>query len=172
MMNIRLAIIEDIEQVFNLRLETSKLLKLRNIDQWQYENPSRDTFLKDIEKQFLYVLEENQEIIAMASIISGLEPTYESIKGKWLIEHPYLTIHRLAVKKEYLGKNIASMMLLFAEDLAKKTKTPYIRIDTHKDNIYAIRLFQKHQYIYRGIILLEPQQGSRERLAFDKWIGG
>jgi len=170
-MNIRLAVYDDIDQVFNLRLETSKLLKSRNIDQWQYENPSRDTFLKDIENQFLYVLEKDDQMIAMASIISGIEPTYQKIDGKWLIEHPYLTIHRLAVKKDYLGKNIASIMLLFAEDLAKKTKTPYIRIDTHKDNIYAIRLFEKHDFVYRGIILLEPQQGFRERLAFDKWIG-
>jgi ribosomal protein S18 acetylase RimI-like enzyme len=170
-MNIRLAVKEDIDQIFELRIETSKLLKIRNIDQWQYESPSRETFLKYIEHQSFYVLERDHQIIAMAAILKGIEPTYLEIDGEWLIDHPYLTIHRLAVKSSFLGKNIASIMLMFAEDLARQLKTPYIRIDTHQDNLYAIRLFKKHDYVYRGIILLEPQKGTRERLAFDKWIG-
>jgi ribosomal protein S18 acetylase RimI-like enzyme len=170
-MNIRLAVKEDIDQIFELRIETARLLKERNIDQWQHERPNKETFLNDIENKSFYVMEREKQIIAMAAIIEGIEPTYNEIEGAWLIDHPYLTIHRLAVKKSYLGKNIASMMLMFAEDLAHKLKTPYIRIDTHQDNLNAIRLFKKHDYVYRGVILLEPGHGTRERLAFDKWIG-
>jgi hypothetical protein len=38
---IRLAKLNDLKQIWELRLETTKLLKQRGIDQWQYHLPDQ-----------------------------------------------------------------------------------------------------------------------------------
>ncbi|MFA5525393.1 MAG: GNAT family N-acetyltransferase [Acholeplasmataceae bacterium] len=169
---IRKATMDDVSSIWALREETKTLLKERGIDQWQYHHPSLEIFKKDIEigEFFVYVL--NQEIIGMIAIKEGIEKTYNIIyDGQWGYDHSYLTIHRLAIKKSYLGKHIADELLIFAEKLARQKKTNYIRIDTYYTNRFAIRLFESHGYILRGWIILEPGEGDLKRLAYDKWIG-
>lgn len=169
---IREATIRDLNDIWKLRLETTELLKERGIDQWQHQNPTFETFRKDIELHEFFVYEFNMEIIGMISIKKGVEKTYKVIfDGSWHNDLPYLTIHRLAVKREYLGKKIAEELLLFADHQAQLLNIKQIRIDTYYTNQNAIRLFEKHGYKYRGWILLEPGEGDLRRLAFDKWIG-
>ena len=169
---IRKATLSDMSAIWELRVETKRLLKERGIDQWQHQNPTYQTFENDIAKGEFYVYEINQEIIGMIAIKGGIERTYNVIyEGSWGYEHPYLTIHRLAVKRAYLGHQIAKKLLMFADELALQTKTNYIRIDTYYTNRFAIKLFQDHGYVLRGWIMLEPGEGDLRRLAFDKWIG-
>jgi len=59
----------------------------------------------------------------------------------------------------------------YSEQIALKLKTPYIRIDTHEKNKYAIRLFESFGYIYCGWINLVQDKGDIKRLAYDKEIG-
>ncbi|HOI84716.1 MAG TPA: GNAT family N-acetyltransferase [Acholeplasmataceae bacterium] len=168
---IRCATFADLDQIWQLRLETTELLKKRGIDQWQHQNPTYETFKRDIEGGEFYVMEHQGEVIAMIAIKHGIEKTYNIIyDGAWGYDHPYLTIHRLAVKKEYLGQNIARELLQFADQLAISSHTNYIRIDTYMTNKYAIRLFESEGYILRGWIMLEPGEGDLRRLAFDKWV--
>ncbi len=166
---IRLATLSDLEAIWTLRQETSALLKSRNIDQWQHQNPSRTTFIRDIESGEFFVYEKSGQIVGMIAIKSGIERTYLTIyDGAWGDDLPYQTIHRLAVKKDYLGTSIAKEMLDYAELIAKQRNTPYIRIDTYFTNMNAIRLFKNQGYILRGWIILEPGEGDLRRLAFDK----
>lgn len=170
---IRLATLYDLDQIWTLRVQTTELLKSRNIDQWQHQNPSRETFMKDIELGEFFVYEKDQTIIGMIAIKSGIERTYLTIyDGAWGYDLPYLTIHRLAVEKNYLGTSIAHELLEYAEAIASEKKINYIRIDTYFTNMNAIKLFKKHGYLLRGWILLEPGEGDLRRLAFDKrWEG-
>lgn len=172
--NIRLATMADIDAVMTLRDETATLLKERQIDQWQHREPSQTTFIKDIQKQDLFVHEINNKIVGMIAIKFGIEPTYHSIyDGKWRFHGPYVTIHRLAVKRTYLGKNIAAELLTFAHAQAIKKQVYLIRIDTHRDNRYAQKLFLNHGYQEVGYILLEKDDlGDRHRLAFDYLLQG
>jgi len=159
----------DLDQIWKLREETKALLKERGIDQWQHTNPSLETFMNDIQLGEFYVYEENQVILGMISIKSGIERTYNVIyDGKWGYDLPYLTIHRLAVKRHYLGSEIANKLLRFADQLAVDLGINYIRIDTYYTNKYAIRLFESFGYVLRGWIWLEPGEGDLKRLAFDK----
>lgn len=169
---IRKATLNDMPSIWELRKETQALLKERGIDQWQHQNPSYKTFENDIALGEFFVYESNAEIIGMIAIKGGIEKTYNIIyDGVWGYDHPYLTIHRLAVKRAYLGQKIALELLKFADELAIQTETNYIRIDTYYTNRFAIKLFQDHGYIQRGWIMLEPGEGDLKRLAFDKWIG-
>jgi ribosomal protein S18 acetylase RimI-like enzyme len=168
-MRIRPATHQDLDQIWQLRLETTELLKTREIDQWQYVDPKLETFKKDIDQHEFFVAEEHHEIIGMIAIKSGIEHTYDVIyDGKWHYDLPYLTIHRLAVKKDRLGTMVSNELLIFADQLAKDSGIGYIRIDTHEKNKYAIRLFESFNYVYGGWILLVQAKGDLKRLAFDK----
>ncbi|PKK96223.1 MAG: GNAT family N-acetyltransferase [Tenericutes bacterium HGW-Tenericutes-3] len=172
-MKIVLATLEDLDQIWSLRVETSKLLKQREIDQWQYKDPTQETFIKDILNEEFYVAkDENNMIIGMMSLKKGVETTYNIIyDGSWRFNEPYLTIHRLAVKSAYLGSNIAKDLMVYAEKMALSLNTPYIRIDTHERNKFAIRLFESFGYVYCGWINLVQEKGDLKRLAFDKKVG-
>ncbi|MDX9691675.1 MAG: GNAT family N-acetyltransferase [Acholeplasmataceae bacterium] len=168
---IRLARQSDIDKIWQLRLQTTELLKERQIDQWQYIDPSIETFKKDIEQNEFFVYEVLGEIFGMIAIKFGVEPTYLNIyDGQWHVDQPYLTIHRLAVKRDLLGSKIAQSLLIFAEEHAKNHGINYIRIDTHEKNRYAIRLFTSFNYQLCGYIVLVQKQGDLKRLAYDKQL--
>lgn len=171
-MKITKATLNDLDQIWELRLETTELLKQRGIDQWQYMDPSIETFKNDILKGEFYVAQDvNGNILGMMSVKTGIEPTYDTIfEGKWRLDAPYLTIHRLAVKRALLGSNTAQLLMDYADQIAIDIKTPYIRIDTHEKNKYAIRLFENNGYQYCGWILLVQKNGDLKRLAFDKEV--
>jgi len=168
-MIIRLATLADLDDIWKLRLETKELLKSRHIDQWQYEDPTIETFKIDILHQEFYVLVDGHDLKGMMAVRSGVEDTYLTIyDGKWRKDEPYLTIHRLAIKKDLLGKNIAKMLMDYSDLVAKQKNIHYMRIDTHEHNQYAIRLFQNHGYELCGRIKLHQKKGDIRRLAFDK----
>ncbi|BCR36308.1 GNAT family N-acetyltransferase [Mariniplasma anaerobium] len=166
---IRLAKISDLKHIWDLRLETTKLLKQRGIDQWQYHLPDQQTITNDINLNEFYVYELDRQIIGMIAIKSGIEPTYDIIyDGAWTSDRPYLTIHRLAVSKQFLGQDIAEKLMIFAHNLAKEKHIDYIRIDTHENNKYAIRFFKSLGYELKGYIFLNKNHpGDPKRLAFD-----
>ena len=166
---IRPATLSDLDNIWSLRLETSQLLKQRGIDQWQYHLPDQETFINDIKQTAFFVYEIHDEIIGMIAIKKGIEVTYNEIyEGSWSIDEPYLTIHRLAVSKTTLGKEIAKELILFAHNLAKELNINYMRIDTHEKNKHAIRLFEALGYKLKGYILLDQNHpGERKRLAYD-----
>ncbi len=169
---IRQATLDDLDVIWQLRLETTQLLKERGIDQWQFQNPTKQTFENDIRLGEFYVYVDQDQIIGMMALKGGIERTYNIIyDGSWGYDHPYLTIHRLAVKRTYLGQHIAEKLLTFADNLAKSKEINYIRIDTYFTNKFAIKLFEQHGYIKRGWIILEPGEGDLRRLAYDKWLG-
>lgn len=168
---IRKAVMSDLNAIWKLREETRQLLKDRGIDQWQQSNPSLKTFENDIQLEEFYVYEIQSEILGMIAIKSGIEKTYNVIfDGAWGAEGPYLTIHRLAVKRHLLGQNISVLLMKHAEKLAIDQHVRSIRIDTHRNNRYARRLFESLGYVYRGWIMLEGDSGDLHRIALDKML--
>ncbi|MFA6801681.1 MAG: GNAT family N-acetyltransferase [Acholeplasmataceae bacterium] len=169
---IRIATINDLDAIWNLRLKTTDLLKSRSIDQWQYIEPSKKQFMSDIENHTFFVSEFQNKIIGMMYIMTDIEHTYDVIDGQWRYDFPYITIHRLAVDQAYLNQGIAFKMLDFGVQYAIEHHISVIRIDTHKDNIQAQHLFEKQGFKLCGTIMLSPSiQGERKRLAYDLRIG-
>lgn len=164
---IRKATIADLDAIWQLRLKTTILLKLRDIDQWQFDQPTRKRFECDILNQSFFVYTIEEQIVAMMYIQHEKEDTYDEINGSWRDNQPYITIHRLAVDTSYLGKGIAHKMLDFAKSYALNHDIYSIRIDTHKNNQNAIKLFLSHGFVYRGKIDLKSKYGDPMRLAYD-----
>ncbi|MFP4177430.1 MAG: N-acetyltransferase family protein [Acholeplasmataceae bacterium] len=163
---------DDLEAIWDLRNEASALLRERGIDQWQYDDPSREVLANDIARGELYVIRDRaKRIAAMAAISTGSDPTYRTIHGgSWGTQAPYVTVHRLVVARSNLGQGLGLKAMLFAETCAKRSGTRALRVDTHPDNRFAIRLFNELGYTERGYILLPLSRGDRLRLAYDKTI--
>ncbi len=131
-----------------------------NMAQWTGGYPSEDIVKTDIGAGRCFVVKDPDtgSVEGSFSIIDGDEPTYATIDGSWPDDRPYLTIHRIAARREGLG--IADRCLAFARagwpDRA-------IRIDTHADNIPMLGWIRSRGFGYCGIIRLAD--GS-PRLAF------
>ena len=164
---IRLARIEDLNEIMEIVKDAKAFLKSQGVDQWQGDYPTSEVFVKDISNNNLYVYEE--EIIkGFIAIIKGIDVTYNKIyEGTWLSDSEYVTIHRIAVKKDARNKNIATSLIDYTERLATKDNIKSIRIDTHKDNIPMQNMITKNGFIKCGIIYLLD---GNPRLAYEKLL--
>lgn len=165
---IRLATINDLPFIMEIVNDAKASLKQLGTKQWNSSDgyPTSEIFLKDIEESQLYVFEDSS-ILGMIACIKGSEPNYQTIDGQWVSNGiDYLTIHRLAVKKEYYKKGIAKALILYAKELALKMKCSAIRIDTHPLNFPMQNLILSQRFSYCGKIQL-PQQEDTLRYAYE-----
>lgn len=129
-----------------------------NPNQWADGRPYKETLVSDIEKQQLYVIEYDGDVVAVFALIIGDDPTYATIEGgKWISDKPYGTLHRVASDGSQSG--------IFKEcsDFAYK-KTGHVRVDTHEDNKPMQNAILREGYQYCGIIYIAD--GS-PRLAYE-----
>lgn len=113
--------------------------------------PTRETALKAFEEQTLHVYEEDGEIFA--SVILNQNQPEEYCKIKWsdvLPAEKVMVLHTLCVRPSKAGIGIATQMVRYAIDLAKKTDCEVIRLDTGRQNIPAIRLYEKNGFFIVG----------------------
>ena len=156
---------KDIPSVMNIIDEAKAYFKENGIPQWQDGYPNADTILDDIRKGYSYVLEENNQIIGIAAIITTADPDYGFIEGKWLNDEPYIVIHRIALKPEKKGKNYASLLLEYAGDLAASRGLQNLRIDTHERNLSMRRFLKKNGFTECGTVYI---RGKDPRIAYQK----
>lgn len=168
-MKIRRGTPEDLSAIARLYREARASLKAMDVDQWQEgDYPNEQDARADMEAGHCYVLEENGEVLAVACLAFGREPTYEVITGgQWAADpEEYGFLHRIAVAPEAKGKGAAGKMFDELKRQAGERGITVLRGDTHQDNLSMQRVMAKNELLYRGIIHLED--GS-ERLAFE-WI--
>ncbi len=167
-MEIRMANVEDIPSVDWIIHQAKEYFKQSGIPQWQEGSPNVIMLKEDIERRELYVALEQDKIIAVIALCSGIEQNYLQIEGAWLNDEAYIAIHRVAVHPEYKGKNVAGALFAFAIAFAKKQNVHNLRIDTHRVNHPMQRLIQKNGFTYCGRIDIGGANG--ERFAFQKEI--
>lgn len=124
---IRNATKEDLVEILKIYAIARRMMQATfNPDQWGNDRPKYDAIVNDIESNNMYVIEENNEIPGVFSLIN-FDKDYIEIQGKWLNDESYLAIHKIASASKKGG--VFKTVLDFA-----KTKTSNIRIDTHKHN--------------------------------------
>ena len=157
--------IEDITRVMEIINQAKAYFKNNEIDQWQDGYPNEETIEKDIENKEAYVLEEDGKILGTCMVSIHGEPSYNRIEGKWILNCPYVCVHRIAVDNEYKGKGLASMIL----DQAVAMYPDYhsVRMDTHHDNLSMQSFLTKYGFQYCGEITLKS--GALRR-AYEKRI--
>lgn len=131
-----------------------------NREQWNDFDSLRANVLRDVRIGVSYVLVDDEKIKGVFSLISGEEPTYAEIDGKWIYDTPYLTIHRLAIKENRKGYGKACISYAMLQ-------SDHIRIDTHEMNHPMRGLIEKMGFSYCGIITLPDKS---KRFAYEKII--
>ncbi|MGL5633965.1 MAG: GNAT family N-acetyltransferase [Sarcina sp.] len=166
-MKFRKATIKDIMRIMNIIDEAKKSLKNNNVDQWQNGYPNEETIEQDIKNQESYVMTDmDDEVLGTAMISFRGEPTYIDItQGKWLTNEAFCVIHRIAIKENLKGRNLARDMFNFIAELCNEKEIRSIKIDTHNDNKSMIKCLDKSGFVYCGIIYV--CDGS-QRVAFEK----
>lgn len=143
-------------------------LKSMGVDQWQEGNyPSAEDAEIDMRAGTSYVLEENGEVLGVACIMFGREPTYEVMtEGSWETDpEAYGFLHRIAVAPKAKGKNAAGLLFDELKRQARERKITVLRCDTHRDNLPMQHALAKNGFSLRGVITLED--GSL-RLAYEQ----
>ena len=145
-------------------------LKSMGVDQWQEGNyPSAKDAETDMIAGTGCVLEENGEVLGVACIAFGREPTYEVMKeGSWEADpETYGFLHRIAIAPKAKGKNAAGLLFDELKRQARERNLSVLRCDTHQDNLPMQHALAKNGFSLRGVITLED--GSL-RLAYEQII--
>lgn len=161
MVEIRHATKQDLEEILNLYENAREYMHSHgNPGQWVGGYPSKELLENDLQKEQLYVAQDEAGIIlAVFVYFVGDEPTYHRIDGSWPDDEPYGVVHRIAVRRGTHG--IGS----FCVNWAWHQSGQHLRMDTHKNNKAMQGLMRKLGFRYCGVVWMED--GS-ERIAFQK----
>lgn len=159
-MNIRKAKLSDLDRILEIYAYARQfMVETGNPNQWAAQGyPKRALLEADIEKDWLYVMEDDSGIHGVFAFPLGEDPTYSRIEGSWLNDNPYGTIHRIA--GDGTVKGIFRQCLAFCSGL-----TDSIRIDTHADNRVMQSAILKNGFTYCGII---TSSDGTPRLAYQR----
>lgn len=162
---IRLAHIDDLNDIMNIIKEAQLRMKQAHMTQWQNNYPNPEVILKDILDKSLYVYVQDGLIIGTMSVFS-YDVVYDNIEGTWLNQNPYMVIHRIALASSTLGQNKTKEMIDF---VFNHFKTKDIRIDTHPKNTPMIKSLERQGFVYCGIVYVITDKDAL-RLAYHKHI--
>ena len=160
----RKAEIEDTENIWKIIQEAIERRRIEGSRQWQDGYPDLESIKLDIQNKVGFVYVQGKIIIGYAAIIFEIEPAYESIEGSWESSGSYAVVHRVAVSNDFVGKGIASQLFLKVENFVKSKNIFTIKVDTNFDNIPMLKIFERLNYKYRGLVFF---RGSA-RQAFEK----
>ncbi|MFA5543594.1 MAG: GNAT family N-acetyltransferase [Bacilli bacterium] len=164
---IRLANINDVNQIMEIVNDAINFLKENHVNQWQNGYPNREIILNDIKSNSLYVY-ENTEVLGFAYISSEEEPSYKIIDGAWLTLGNYMVVHRIAVKKEHTNKGIAKKLMEEAITIARSKGIKSIRVDTHRDNLVMNNFLKSLGFVKCGeILLIDYIDSDKLRTAYE-----
>lgn len=156
---IRAAKLADISQILVMTKACAKHMIQKGIFQWNEHYPSREAFLNDLERQELFVLDVNGEIIGAIVISTHMDDEYIPIE--WLTtSENNIYIHRLCVHPDHQGSGHAQSLMDFAENHAKQKKAPSVRLDTFSQNKRNQRFYEARGYQKLGDIFF-PKQSER-----------
>ncbi len=141
---------KDIKRLMEIYEAAIKFMrKCGNMHQWGNGYPSEEIILNDIKNGVSFsVIDDNNNIVGVFSMIPGEDPTYKVIDGEWVDDElPYVTIHRIASDGSHKG--VAKAAFNFA-----KRASDSVRIDTHEDNVVMRELVINNGFKYCGVIRL------------------
>lgn len=142
---IRKAIKNDISRIMEIIELSKEKMKEEKNDQWQGGYPSKELFIKDYEKRILYVFEEDKILKGCISIEKTSVDSYKNIIKESSKKDSYV-FHRLCIDPTYRHQKIATRLLKYGENLAKKDHINIIKADTGIHNSAMMSLFKKLGY--------------------------
>ena len=115
--------------------------------------PVRQTAEAALQRDDLYVLEENGQVLGAAIINQAQVDVYK--QGRWMRSVPdcaVCVLHTLVISPDTAGKGYGRAFVRFYEDLARQTGCSELRLDTNARNTAARALYKKLGYQEIGIV--------------------
>lgn len=174
MYKFRKADISEIDELVRIADAGKRLLKSRNIDQWQSGSyPSKMDFAADINAGISYVMTDDNHIVGICAISCADDPSYSAIEGAWLTAEGtrYAVAHRGALAPEYQGQGLTRKWFELMAGEARKLGAVSLRIDTHEKNTAMRHSFAGAGFTECGIVQLSNIAGEPgRRVAYEKLL--
>ncbi|WP_431124673.1 GNAT family N-acetyltransferase [Flagellimonas flava] len=155
---IRLAKISDIDGILEITRACAAKMESEGIYQWNEHYPSKQAFLKDLERDELYITEVEGKLVGAIVVSTFMDQEYVPIE--WLTPNGNSTyIHRICVDPNLQGKGYAQKLMDFAEELSKHKGFTSVRLDTFSQNKRNQRFYEQRGYQKLGDIFF-PKQSS------------
>lgn len=153
---IRKAEINDIDSVMKITKTCAKHMISKGIYQWNEHYPNTSAFIDDVNRNELYVLEIDNNIIGSIVLSDIMDEEYIAVK--WITkDDENLYIHRLAIHPEFQGKGHAQKLMTFAEEFAIENNYSSIRLDTFSQNKRNQKFYELRGYKRLGNIYFPKQ---------------
>lgn len=153
---IRKATKADIGSVLNITKLCAERMISNGIFQWNEHYPNRSAFENDLDRNELYVLTDQIQVLGCIVISTHMDEEY--IPVTWLTPNQNnIYIHRLAVVPTAQGNGLAQQLMDFAEKLAKDSNNISVRLDTFSQNLRNQRFYQTRGYEQLGSIYFPKQ---------------
>lgn len=158
-MEFRKSTFEDFDDLMDIFSHARKFMAENgNPTQWGNYKPTAEMIKEDITLQRSWMCFENGELVGTFALCPGKDPTYAEIIGDgWSSDCPYAAIHRVAGNGKTHGLFISIVSFC-------KGRYPYLRVDTHEDNIPMRSSIKKAGFSFCGIIHIAD---GTPRRAFD-----
>lgn len=117
--------------------------------QWNESYPAV-TLEADMQKGGLYVIENDDGVCGMIVINEDFPSEYDAVP--WARGGKCLIVHRLAIDPLHQGKKLASKLMDFAENEARRLDYDSIRLDTFVGNPGAVALYEGRGYRKAGTV--------------------
>ena len=122
------------------------------------EHPSDEWLMDSLIKSQLFVLEENEKILASVILNNEANESYQRVN--WSREVPdekILIIHVLAVSPKHAGKGLGTKMMQYILDYAKKTAA---LTDGLQDGAFPGSAWRSLWHLSRQFLLQVPGQSA------------
>jgi ribosomal protein S18 acetylase RimI-like enzyme len=147
---IRIASINDLDNIIAVVREATRRMNEQGILQWDEIYPDKAILQTDIENQHLRLIEEDGEVAGLITFNEKQEPEYNGLL--WIYPGRIVVIHRLAVAPKHQGKGLASRLMDFAEAEALLQGYDAIRLDAFTLNPIALGLYEHRGYQKVGTV--------------------
>lgn len=109
--------------------------------------PTRDTVVAAIERDDLFVMEEEEKIVGVGIINQQQVNVYKETNWKYpAIDQEVMVLHTLAISPKVSRKGYGSKFVKFYEAYAKEHECEFLRMDTNERNTNARALYKKLGY--------------------------
>lgn len=160
---LRLAEVNDINEIDVIINEAKEFLKKQNIDQWQNGYPNEESIKADIRQRIGYVLVVNQTVAGYAALWQGIDPDYLQIDGQWNESefNHYTALHRISLSNNFRGQHLSSFLISSLITISRERGYHDIRIDTHENNQVMQHVITNSGFIFRGIVTMHRDNTKR-----------
>lgn len=162
----RKAVESDIDGIMTIIGQAVSQMLREGKRQWNDTYPQRSHIAGDIARGCGYVMTCGGRLAAYGAVVFSGEPAYNSIRGRWLSDGPYVVLHRLAVAEGMKGRGVGARFMAEVEKMAAARGVRSFKVDTNHDNTRMRRLLGKLGFTYCGDISYE----HGDRMAYEKLL--